>query len=86
MNHRDHHGRTALHMAIAHNNKVTAETMLHLGANPHIEDAFGQRPIDMCKVESIRGLLEIKMANTRVPTGEVGGDEETKSQRSNVSN
>ena len=36
MNYRDLKGRTALHMAIAFNNKVTAETLLYLGANPHI--------------------------------------------------
>ena len=36
MNYRDKKGRTALHMAIAFNNKVTAETLLYLGANPHI--------------------------------------------------
>ena len=36
MNCRDKKGRTALHMAIAFNNKVTAETLLYLGANPHI--------------------------------------------------
>jgi len=51
-------------MAIAFNNKVAAETMLHLGANPHIKDAYGQRPIDNCYVESLRSLLEIKMAST----------------------
>ena len=68
MNHRDKHGRTALHVAVAFNNKVAVETMLHLGANPHIADAYGQRPIDICKIESIRSLLEIKMANTRAPT------------------
>lgn len=67
MNSRDSHGRTALHMAIAFNNKVAAETMLHLGANPHIKDAYGQRPIDNCYVESLRSLLEIKMASTQPP-------------------
>ena len=67
MNHRDHKGRTALHMAIAMNNKVASETMLHLGANPHVKDAFGQRPIDICYVESLRSLLEIKMANIAPP-------------------
>ena len=67
MNCRDKKGRTALHMAIAFNNKVTAETLLYLGANPHIKDAYGQRPIDICYVESIRSLLEIKMASVDAP-------------------
>ena len=87
MNHRDKKGRTALHMAIAFCNKVAAETMLQLGANPHIKDAYGLRPIDKCSVESLRSLLEIKMANTKPPSGApVAEDmEETKSQRSNIS-
>ena len=63
MNHRDAKGRTALHMAIAFNNKVAAETLLYLGANPHVKDAYDKRPIDICYVESIRSLLEIKMAS-----------------------
>ena len=74
-------------MAIAFNNKVAAETMLHLGANPHIKDAYGQRPIDNCYVESLRSLLEIKMANTRAPGDLLAADleEENKSQKSGVS-
>ena len=67
MNHRDNKGRTALHMAIAFNNKVAAETLLYLGANPHIQDAYGQRPIDVCYVESLRSLLELKMVSVQVP-------------------
>ncbi len=79
INLRDHRGRTALHVAIAFNNKVTAETLLYLGANPHIKDAYGQRPIDICSVESLRSLLEIKMGNTQPPLpGEIM-QEETKS-------
>ena len=88
MNYRDKNGRTALHMAISFNNKVAAETMLHLGANPHIKDAYGQRPIDNCYVESLRSLLEIKMASTNPPSNtEIADDhnEETKNQRSQVS-
>lgn len=87
MNCRDHKGRTALHMAIAFNNKVAAETLLYLGANPHIKDAYNQRPIDVCYVESLRSLLEIKMASMPVPVEGVILDcaEETKSQRSGVS-
>ena len=68
MNYRDRHGRTALDVAIAFNNKVAVETMLHLGANPHIKDAYGQRPIDNCYVESLRSLLEIKMASAKIPS------------------
>ena len=86
MNYRDLNGRTALHIAIAFNNKVAAETMLHLGANPHIKDAYGQRPIDNCFVESMRSLLEIKMASAKIPNDGACVDdpmEETKSQRSN---
>lgn len=42
----------------------------------------------MCYVESLRSLLEIKMASVQVPTpGElIDAQEETKSQRSGVSN
>jgi len=86
MNYRDHHGRTALHVAIAFNNKVAAETMLHLGANPHIKDAYGQRPIDNCYVESLKSLLNIKMGTAKVPCDVACLEdpiEETKSQRSN---
>ena len=72
MNLRDYRGRTPLHVAIAFNNKVAAETLLYLGANPHVKDAYGQRPIDNCFVESLRSLLEIKMANTQAPVpGEI---------------
>ena len=87
MNYRDMKGRTALHMAIAFNNKVAAETLLYLGANPHIADAYGQRPIDVCYVESLRSLLEIKMASTQAPVaGELEDcEEEAKSQKSGVS-
>ena len=76
-------------MAIAFNNKVAAETLLYLGANPHVKDAYDKRPIDVCYVESLRSLLEIKMASVQAPVpGEMLQDanEETKSQRSGVSN
>ena len=88
MNYRDSKGRTALHMAVAFNNKVAAETLLYLGANPHIKDAYGQRPIDICYVEALRSLLEVKMANMQAPVeGQIlDCPEETKSQRSGVSN
>jgi ankyrin repeat protein len=36
VNRRDAKGRTALHLAVVFNNKQAAETLLHLGANPHI--------------------------------------------------
>ena len=72
MNHRDLKGRTALHMAIAFNNKVAAETLLYLGANPHVKDAYDKRPIDVCYVESLRSMLEIKMASVQAPVpGEI---------------
>lgn len=41
INRRDHLGRTPLHIAIAFNNKATVETLLNLGANPHVKDVFG---------------------------------------------
>ena len=41
MNLRDKMGRTPLHMAIVFNNKEAAETLMYLGANPHVEDAYG---------------------------------------------
>jgi ankyrin repeat protein len=34
-------GRTALHMAVAFNNKNAVETLLFLNANPLIEDVYG---------------------------------------------
>ena len=81
MNLRDLCGRTPLHMAVAFNNKIAVETLMYLGANPHIKDAYGQRPIDNCYVESIRSLLEIKMASTQPPIpGAELLPEETKSQ------
>ena len=41
MNRRDHLGRTPLFVAVAFNNKKAVETLLYLGANPHIEDVYG---------------------------------------------
>lgn len=41
MNLRDKKGRTPLHMAILFNNKEATETLMYLGANPHVEDAYG---------------------------------------------
>ena len=67
MNLRDKKGRTPLHMAVAFNNKAAAECLLYLGANPHIADCYGQRPIDVCYVESLKSLLEIKMAQMSKP-------------------
>ena len=40
VNHADHLGRTALHVAVICNNKVAVETLLYLGANPHLTDCF----------------------------------------------
>ena len=61
VNHRDYQGATALHYAVAFGNKVAAETLLYLGSNPHIEDCFGQRPIDICSGDSITNLILAKM-------------------------
>ena len=61
MNLRDKKGRTPLHMAVAFNNKEAAEALLHLGASPHIEDAYSQRPIDICYADGLKALLEVKM-------------------------
>ena len=41
INFRDLKGRTALHIAVAFNNKNAVETLLFLNANPLIEDIFG---------------------------------------------
>jgi ankyrin repeat protein len=41
INRRDFKGRTPLFAAVAFNNKQAVETLLHLGANPHIEDVYG---------------------------------------------
>ena len=67
MNRRDNTGRTALHIAIMFNNKSTAETLLNLGANPHVPDIFGQRPIDICNAEGLVNLLRVKMQSTQPP-------------------
>ena len=53
VNHADHLGRTALHVAVACNNKVAAETLLYLGANPHMTDCFDQRPLDICFEDTV---------------------------------
>lgn len=53
VNRRDNQGRTPLHVAIAFHNKVAAETLILLGANPHIQDCYGQRPIDICFIEGL---------------------------------
>ena len=68
VNYRDKKGRTALHMAVGLNNKTCVEALLYLGANPHIPDVYGQRPVDICYVESIKTLLDAKMAQTSVLT------------------
>jgi ankyrin repeat protein len=60
MNLRDTKGRTPLHMAIAFNNKDTVEALLNLGASPSLADQYGQRPIDICYNDSLKGLLEVK--------------------------
>jgi hypothetical protein len=67
MNLRDNKGRTPLHMAIAFNNKESMEALLNLGASPHIEDAYGQRPIDICYNDGLRLLLEAKMSQMKKP-------------------
>jgi ankyrin repeat protein len=64
MNLRDKKGRTPLHMAVAFNNKEAAETLMHLGASPHIEDAYGQRHVDICYGDGLKALLEAKMTQT----------------------
>lgn len=68
INRRDNKGRTPLFAAVAFNNKICVETLLHLGANPHIEDIYGQRPTDICYVEAIKSLLEVKMAHINKPS------------------
>jgi len=68
MNFRDMRGRTALHVAAAFNNRSVCESLLFLGANPLIEDEFGQRPIDMASDDSIRDLLSVKMAKAIAPS------------------
>ena len=68
MNFRDIRGRTALHIAAAFNQRTAVETLLFLGANPQIEDSYGQRPIDMTTDDSIRELLLNKMSRTQAPS------------------
>jgi len=44
-------------VAAALNNRTACETLLFLGANPLIDDLYGQRPVDMASDDSIRELL-----------------------------
>ena len=67
MNFRDLKGRTALHLAVAFGNRLAAETLLFLNANPLIEDLYGQRPIDMALDDGIRELLQNKMLRSQAP-------------------
>ena len=62
INWRDLNGRTALHVAVALNNKASVETLLFLSGNPLIEDVYGQRPVEMALDDGIRELLQNKMA------------------------
>jgi hypothetical protein len=65
VNFRDLRGRTPLHVAAALNHRNACETLLFLGANPLVEDIYGQRPIDMIGSEegsSLKLLLQSKMA------------------------
>jgi hypothetical protein len=67
VNLRDHHGRTPLHLAAAFNQRAACETLLFLGANPLIEDSYGQRPLQLTLDDSIRLLLTNKMTRSQQP-------------------
>ncbi|CDW79967.1 ankyrin repeat [Stylonychia lemnae] len=67
INFRDLNGRTALHVAVAFNNKNAVETLLFLNANPLIEDKFGQRPVEFALDDAIRDLLQNKMIRATNP-------------------
>jgi len=67
VNLRDLKGRTALHVAAAFGHKLAVETLLFLNANPHLEDVFGQRPIDLSQDDGVRDLLLNKMQRTTAP-------------------
>jgi len=54
-------------VAAAFNNRAACETLLFLGANPLLEDSYGQRPLDLTLDESIRELLLNKMARSQAP-------------------
>ena len=41
--------------------------MLYLGANPHIQDVYGQRPSDICQLDGLKQLLEMKLNQTVKP-------------------
>jgi len=64
VNFRDNHGRTGLHVAAAHNNMAVCEILLFLRANPHVEDVYGQRPIEFCSDEAVISLLSLKLEKT----------------------
>jgi hypothetical protein len=52
-------------VAAAFNNRQALETLLFLGANPNIEDHYGQKPVALATDESIRELLTLKMARAK---------------------
>eukprot|EP00347_Sterkiella_histriomuscorum_P016183 403354171 len=68
INFRDLKGRTALHVAVAFNNKNAVETQLFLNANPLIEDIYGQRPIEFALDDAIRDLIQNKMQRAQAPS------------------
>ncbi|TNV86076.1 hypothetical protein FGO68_gene9698 [Halteria grandinella] len=67
VNFRDIRGRTPLFIAVAFNNRVALESLLFLGANPHIADIYGQRPIDIANDDGVRDLLLNKMGRMQAP-------------------
>ena len=53
----DAQGKTALHIAAFLNNYQTVETLLFLGADPLVEDAYGQRATDLTSNKHVTALL-----------------------------
>ena len=68
LNFRDKRGRTALHVAVAYKNIETVEMLLQNGANPLIEDIYGQRPIDLAVEDVLVSMLKFAMSKSEVPT------------------
>ena len=54
---RFYEGRTVLHYAVIKNNLKIIMHLLEKGADPHIRDSLGLKPIDYCRSTEVRDLF-----------------------------
>ncbi|KAJ1835024.1 hypothetical protein LPJ73_007751 [Coemansia sp. RSA 2703] len=59
-------GWTALHWACTRGYTQIVETLIRAGADPSIKNKKGERPIDVCKENSVRELFRLCMTNEDV--------------------